>query len=114
MDRNFLGSHGGKLRIIGLGEFLVVRELAFRVGEFFPKIEGVPQPAVFAQDRGGALRIGEQIRIGDGFLQFGEAFAAFGDQRRVIHARELMPKCPDAEMKNPPRGVQRHCGGSGA
>ena len=67
-------------RIIGFREFLVVGELAFDGCEVVPEIERLFQLPVLAQDSGGAFRIGEKIGIAHRFLQFGEAFAAFGDE----------------------------------
>ena len=80
--------HGGHLRhfgIVGAGEFLVLGKLGFGGTEGFPELQGLLELAVLAEDLRGALRVVEQVGVADRFLEFTEAFLAFGDELGVIH-----------------------------
>ena len=78
---DFLGGHGGELRVVGFGEFLIVSEMALGGLEFFPEREGLLELAVLAKNFRGALGIREKFGIADGFLQLRESVAAFGNER---------------------------------
>ena len=84
---DFLGGHGRKVRVIRFCEFLIVSEVALGSFESVPERECLFQLAMLAENFSGALGIREKLGIAHGLLQFGKSFAAFGNERGIVHFR---------------------------
>ncbi|MEY3023588.1 MAG: hypothetical protein RJA16_414, partial [Planctomycetota bacterium] len=64
-----MGSHFGKLRVVGFCQLLVVGQLSLFVAEPLPEVETMFQLAMLAQDGACPLRVGKQFRVGHSFVE---------------------------------------------
>ena len=85
--RQFRLRHLGQF-IRALRHFEVLGILAGRFFKGIPRCHCLLQPSVFTQKLLRTLRVVVEIRLGDGFLDFKQAFAFSGNERCKIHVQE--------------------------